>query len=140
MYAILHIWGDLLVCHLTYVWRCTCMQSNTWVDIHVWCHLTLVERCSCMGSFYAYGVRRCTCMSSYTCWEMYLYVIQEPVIQWLSFVYVLHICFSFIFFFFYINKAVSFELFYIVLSGPFIADYAVWALLVVEGRTVTYSC
>ena len=34
----------------------------------------------------------------------------------------------------------SFELFYIVLSGPFIADYAVWALLIVEGRTVTYSC
>ena len=24
--------------------------------------------------------------------------------------------------------------------GPFIADYAVWALLIVEGRTVTYSC
>ena len=34
----------------------------------------------------------------------------------------------------------SFELFYIVISGPFIADYAVWALLIVEGRTVTYSC
>ena len=34
----------------------------------------------------------------------------------------------------------SFELFYIVLSGPFIADYAVWALFIVEGRTVTYSC
>ena len=35
----------------------------------------------------------------------------------------------------------SFELLkYIVLSGPFIADYAVWALLIVEGRTVTYSC
>ena len=30
---------------------------------------------------------------------------QEPVIQWLSFVYVLHICFRS---FFYINKAVSF--------------------------------
>ena len=30
---------------------------------------------------------------------------QEPVIQWLSFVYVLHICFSFIF---YLKKAVSF--------------------------------
>ena len=28
----------------------------------------------------------------------------------------------------------SFELFYFVLSGPFIADYAVWALLIVEGR------
>ena len=24
--------------------------------------------------------------------------------------------------------------------GAFIADYAVWALLIVEGRTVTYSC
>ena len=34
----------------------------------------------------------------------------------------------------------SFELFYIVLLGPFIADYAVWALLIVEGRTVTYNC
>ena len=34
----------------------------------------------------------------------------------------------------------SFELFYIVLSGPFIAHYAVWALLIVEGCTVTYSC
>ena len=32
------------------------------------------------------------------------------------------------------------ELFYIVLSGPFIAHYAVWALLIVEGRMVTYSC
>ena len=26
------------------------------------------------------------------------------------------------------------------LIGPFIADYAVWALLIVEGRMVTYSC
>ena len=34
----------------------------------------------------------------------------------------------------------SFELFYIVISGPFIADYVVWALLIVEGRTVTYGC
>ena len=33
----------------------------------------------------------------------------------------------------------SFVLVYIVISGPFIADYAVWALLIVEGRTVTYS-
>ena len=49
---------------------------------------------------------------------------QEPVIQWLSFVYVLHICFLFIFFFTSIRPLVfSFELFYIVLSGPFIADY-----------------
>ena len=32
-----------------------------------------------------------------------------------------------------------FELFYIVISVPFIADYAVWGLLIVEGRTVTYS-
>ena len=37
-------------------------------------------------------------------------------------------------------KTAIFELFYIVLSGPFIADYAVCALLIVEGRTVTYSC
>ena len=34
----------------------------------------------------------------------------------------------------------SFELFYIVILRPFIADYAVWALLIVEGRTVTYCC
>ena len=33
-----------------------------------------------------------------------------------------------------------FELFYIVIAGPFIADYAVWALFIVEAGTVTYSC
>ena len=65
---------------------------------------------------------------------------EEPVIQWLSFVYVLHICFSFIFFTQIRSLVFLFELFYIVLSGPFIAHYAVWALLIVEGRTVTYSC
>ena len=27
-----------------------------------------------------------------------------------------------------------------VIAGPFIADYVVWALLIVKGRTVTYSC
>ena len=27
-----------------------------------------------------------------------------------------------------------------ILSGPIIAYYAVWVLLNVEGRTVTYSC
>ena len=37
----------------------------------------------------------------------------------------------------YINKDVTFTF---VISGPFIADYVVWALLIVEGRTVTYSC
>ena len=31
-------------------------------------------------------------------------------------------------------------LFYIVIFGHFIADYAVWALLIVEGRTFTYNC
>ena len=115
---------------------------------------------------------------------------QKPVIQWLSFVYVLHICFLFNF---YINKGVSF-LVRIVLHchfGTLIADYAVWGfrggsshlkkkggsqprikgvqaicphlnaligqqkggvptpgppwirqwgLLIVEGRTMTYSC
>ena len=67
---------------------------------------------------------------------------QEPVIQWLSFGYVLHIFFSFIFLLYYKAVIFSFELFYIVLSGPFIADYAVWALLIVEGSLVTYmySC
>ena len=60
---------------------------------------------------------------------------QKPVKEWLSFM-----CYIFVFCsFFYINKAVifSFELFYIVISGLFIADYAVWALLIVEGRAVT---
>ena len=66
---------------------------------------------------------------------------QESVIQWLSFDYVLHICFSFIFFFIQIRPLVfSFELFYIVIWGPFIADYAVLALLIDEGRMVTYNC
>ena len=47
----------------------------------------------------------------------------------------------FVHFFIQIRPLVfSFELFYIVISGPFISDYAVWALLIVEGRTVTYSC
>ena len=27
-----------------------------------------------------------------------------------------------------------------VISGPFIADFAVWALLIVEGHMVIYSC
>ena len=67
---------------------------------------------------------------------------QEPKIQWLSFGYVLHIWFLF-------KKKMcthirplvfSFGLFYIVISGHFIADYIVWALLIVEGHTVTYSC
>ena len=47
---------------------------------------------------------------------------QEPVIQWLSFVYMLHICFFRSFFFLH-------ELFYIVLSGIFIADNALYSLL-----------
>ena len=38
------------------------------------------------------------------------------------------------------KKEQPFELFYIVLSGPLIADYAVWALLIVGGLMVTYSC
>ena len=58
---------------------------------------------------------------------------QEPVIQWLSFVYVLHICFPFIFCIQIRPLVFSFELFYIVISVPFIADYAIWALLIVEG-------
>ena len=40
-----------------------------------------------------------------------------------------------------INSLVfSFELFYIVISGLFIADCAVWVLLIVEGHAVTCSC
>ena len=27
-----------------------------------------------------------------------------------------------------------------VISGPFIADYVIWVLLIDEGRTLTYSC
>ena len=66
---------------------------------------------------------------------------QEPVIQWLSFAHMLHIGFLFIFFYIQIRPLfISFEFINIVIAGPFIADYAVWALLIVEGRTVTYSC
>ena len=67
----------------------------------------------------------------------------EPVIQWLSFVYVLHL-YIFVFRSFFVQKlgrlGCSFELFYIVLSMPFIADYTVWALRIIEGRIVTHSC
>ena len=62
---------------------------------------------------------------------------QEPVIQWLSFVYVLHICFSFILF--YINKAISF-LVRIVLHCLIRAFYSSLCSMGFEGRTVTYSC
>ena len=76
---------------------------------------------------------------------MYMYVpnsSHEPVIQWLSFVYVLHICFSFIFRTQIRPLVFSFELFNIgiVISAPFIADYAVWALFIAVGRTLTFSC
>ena len=61
---------------------------------------------------------------------------QEPFIQWLSFAYVLHIVFCS-----EIRPIVFlFELFNIVISGPFTPDYAVWALLIVEGCTVTHRC
>ena len=30
-------------------------------------------------------------------------------------------------------------MFYIVISGPFMADYATGALIIVEGRMITYS-
>ena len=52
---------------------------------------------------------------------MYACACQMPVIQWLSFVYVLHICFSLILL--YINKAVSF-LVWIVLHYHFVAFYS----------------
>ena len=60
---------------------------------------------------------------------------QDPVIQWLSFVYVLHICFSFIF-----VRNLGLHCFIFVISEPIIADYVVWTLFIVEGRTVTYNC
>ena len=64
---------------------------------------------------------------------------KEPVILWLLFVYVLVLQICFLFYFFYKNKAVS--LVWIVLHChfvPFIADYAVWAWLIVEGHIVAY--
>ena len=55
----------------------------------------------------------------------------------------LFMCYIFVFrSFFYIKRLLvfSFEFFYIVISGPFIAEYAVLALLIVEGHMVIYSC
>ena len=60
---------------------------------------------------------------------------QDHVIQWLSFVDVLHICFSFIF-----VRNLGLHCFIFVISEPIIADYVVWVLLIVEDRTVTYNC
>ena len=66
---------------------------------------------------------------------MYVSVLsQEPVIQLLSFVDVLHVFFVL---FLYINYAVCF-LVSIVLHF-FKADYMVLTLLIVKGCTVTYS-
>ena len=49
--------------------------------------------------------------------------------------------FCFIFLFILIRPLLfSFELFYIVISGSFTADYLVWALLIVEGHTIVYNC
>ena len=63
---------------------------------------------------------------------------QEPEIKQLSFVFVLHI--SVYFFVYEIRPSVLlFELYEVVMSGPFIGDYTVWAMLIVEGRTVNYS-
>ena len=55
--------------------------------------------------------------------------------------YVLHICFSFIFCR-DINKAVSFlfSCFTLLFREPFIVDYAVWALFIVESRIVVDFC
>ena len=60
---------------------------------------------------------------------------QDHVIQWLSFVDVLHICFSFIF-----VRNLGLHCFIFVISEPIIADYVVWVLFIVEDRTVTYNC
>ena len=56
--------------------------------------------------------------------------------------YCLFLCyiFPFIFFVYEIRPSVLlFELYEVVMSGPFIGDYTVWAMLIVEGRTVNYS-
>lgn len=34
----------------------------------------------------------------------------------------------------------SFELFYILSCRPFISDYTIWLLLIVDGHPVTYDC
>ena len=54
---------------------------------------------------------------------------QEPVIQWLLFTEMLHK---------FGCKFSSLNWLRFVISVPFIADYAVWVLLIVEGYTVTY--
>ena len=66
---------------------------------------------------------------------------QEPVNQWLLFVDVLHIYFP-VHPFVHELGHLFFGLycFTFVISGSFIADCAVLALLVVKGRTMTYSC
>ena len=59
---------------------------------------------------------------------------QEPVIEWLSFDAVLHICFCIL-----IRPLVfSFELFYIDF-GTFYSWLCVWPLLIVEGRTIAVN-
>ena len=53
------------------------------------------------------------------------------------------LCYIFVFRYFFVYEirplVLLFELFEIVISGPFIGDYTVWAMLIVEGRTVNYS-
>ena len=57
--------------------------------------------------------------------------------------YRLFLCYIFVFRYFFVYEirplVLLFELFEIVISGPFIGDYTVWAMLIVEGRTLTYS-
>ena len=62
------------------------------------------------------------------------------VIHCLSFVTVLHICFSFIFCTLIRPLVLSYELLKIVISGLFIDYFAVRALLIFGVRTMTYCC
>ena len=65
--------------------------------------------------------------------------VPKSLIQWLSFVDVLHICFSFIFVH-KIGRFFSLNCISFVISGPLIADFVVWAVFIVEDRKVTYNC
>ena len=76
---------------------------------------------------------------------LFMYVPVPIKLEASNSVVVVCLCVTYLFFVHFFVSIIrplvfSFELFYIVISGPFIADFAVWALLIVEGRTLTYSC
>ena len=78
----------------------------------------------------AYCSYVCACPKSGACYSVVVVCLYKCVTH-----------LFFVHFFIQIRPLVfSFELFYIVISGPLIAEFAVWALLIVEGRTATYSC